>query len=87
MYIEDIRNINKLSAELLVRLYALLETEKIREEKELIQDFIGDLDLYLREFCQFEAEKTIEFEIREREHWSKKIGHLELIESFTPKKN
>jgi translation elongation factor EF-Ts len=67
MHIEDIRNINKMSVELLVRLYALLEQEKVKEEKELIKDFIGELDLYLKEFTQFEAEKIIEFEKRERE--------------------
>jgi translation elongation factor EF-Ts len=66
MHIEDIRNVNKMSAELLVRLYALKEQENVQEEKELIQDFIGELDCYIKEFARFESEKIIEFEKRER---------------------
>jgi hypothetical protein len=56
-----------MSVELLVRLYALMEKEKVQEEKELIQDFIWELDYYLKQFTRYESEKIIEFEKRERE--------------------
>lgn len=76
MHIEDIRGINKMSAELLVRLYALKEQENVQHEKELIQDFIAELDYYIKEFTRYESEKIIEFEKRERGEWEKTKGHL-----------
>ena len=87
MQIEDIKGVTKMSVKLLVQLYALLEQEKAKDQQELIQDFISELDLYIREFTQLEGEQMQIFEQREREQWKTKKDHIGQIKSFTPRKN
>jgi hypothetical protein len=65
--IEDIRNIKNMSAELLIRLYALSEKVKVQHEKELIHDYINEVRYYFKQFTEYETEKIIEFQKRERE--------------------